>query len=124
MGEIPGLSHVDGIASNGGGGLTVEHNTVFNQFDQTAAIALFQDFGTQQDDLVENNLIAGGGYSFYGGGGKFGPTSNIRFLNNRISNRYFPNGGYFGVVAWFDASDSGNRIAGNYWDHNLAPVRY
>ena len=49
MSQVPGLSHVDSIASNGDGGLIVRHNTIFNQFDQTAAVALFQDFGVQRD---------------------------------------------------------------------------
>jgi hypothetical protein len=123
MSQVPGLSHVDSIASNGDGGLTVRHNTVFNQFDQTAAVALFQDFGTQKNDLIENNLIAGGGYSIYGGGGKFGPTSNIKIMNNRFSDKYFKQSGYWGPLAWFTASDTGNAFIGNYWDKDLSPVR-
>jgi hypothetical protein len=123
MSQVPGLSHVDSIASNGGGGLTVRHNTIFNQFAQTAAVALFQDFGIQKDDLIENNLIAGGGYSIYGGGGKFGATSNIKIINNRFSDKYFKQSGYWGPLAWFTASDSGNAFSNNYWDKDLSPVR-
>jgi hypothetical protein len=124
MSQVPGLSHVDGIASNGDGGLTVRHNTVFNQFNQTAAIALFQDFGTQKNNLIEDNLIAGGGYSIYGGGGRFGPTSDIRIINNRFSDKYFKQSGYWGPLAWFTASDPGNTFSGNYWDRDLSSVRY
>jgi hypothetical protein len=123
MSQVPGLSHVDSIASNGGGGLTVRHNTIFNQFDQTGSVALFQDFGTQRNNLIESNLIAGGGYSIYGGGGKFGPTANIKIINNRFSDKYFKQSGYWGPLAWFTASDPGNEFSKNYWDKDLTPVR-
>ncbi|MCL3817851.1 right-handed parallel beta-helix repeat-containing protein [Aeromicrobium wangtongii] len=123
MAEVPGLSHDVGIASNGGGGMTIRHNTIFNQFDQTATIAFYQDFGTQQDNLVEDNLLAGGGYCVYGGVGQFGPTSNIRFVDNRFSKKFSPRCGFFGVVAAFTLSDPGNSWTGNYWDEDLTPVR-
>jgi hypothetical protein len=122
MAQIPGLSHDVGVASNGGGGMTITHNTIFNQYDQTAAVAFYQDFGTQQNNLVQNNLLAGGGYCVYGGTGTKGATANIRFINNRFSQKYHPNCGYFGVVASFNRNDPGNAWTGNYWDHNLQPV--
>ena len=52
MSQKPGLSHDVGVASNGGGGMSVVHNTIFNQLDQTATVAFYQDFGAQADDLV------------------------------------------------------------------------
>ena len=122
MAQIPGLSHDVGVASNGGGGMTITHNTIFNQYDQTAAVAFYQDFGTQQNNLVQNNLLASGGYCVYGGTGTKGTTANIRFINNRFSQKYHPNCGYFGVVASFNRNDPGNAWTGNYWDHNLQPV--
>src|SRR5262249_36568291 len=88
MSQVPGLSHDVGVASNGGGGMTVQHNTIFNQLDQTATVAFYQDFGTQQNDLVTGNLLAGGGYCVYGGTGTKGGTANIRFTNNRFSRKY------------------------------------
>ncbi|MET0931817.1 MAG: right-handed parallel beta-helix repeat-containing protein [Aeromicrobium sp.] len=122
MASVPGLSHVVGVASNGGGGMTVRHNTIFNQYDQTAAIAFYQDFGTQKDNLVEDNLLAGGGYCVYGGAGQSGATSNIRFVDNRFSRKYSPDCGFFGVVASFTLSDPGNAWTGNYWDDTLKPL--
>ena len=76
----------------------------------------------QKNDLVQNNLLAGGGYCVYGGTGTKGATANIRFINNRFSQKYHPNCGYFGVVASFNRNDPGNAWTGNYWDHNLQPV--
>jgi hypothetical protein len=122
MAQVPGLSHDVGVASNGGGGMSVIHNTIFNQYDQTAAVAFYQDFGTQQNNLVQNNLLAGGGYCVYGGTGTKGGTSNIRFIGNRFSQKYHPNCGYFGIVASFNRNDTGNTWTGNYWDHNLSAV--
>ena len=59
----------------------------------------------------------------YGGGGKFGSTSNIKIINNRFSDKYFRQSGYWGPLAWFNASDPGNTFNGNYWDKDLSPVR-
>ena len=122
MAAVPGLSHDVGIASNGSGGMTVRHNTVFNQFDQTATVAFYQDFDTQKDNLVENNLLAGGGYCVYGGSGQKGQTANIRFIDNRFSRKYSPKCGQFGVVASFSLGDPGNAWTGNYWDDDLRAV--
>lgn len=122
MAQKPGLSHDVGVASNGGGGMSIIHNTIFNQLDQTAAIAFYQDFGTQKDNLVENNLLAGGGYCIYGGTGTKGGTSNIRFVNNRFSTKYHSRCGYYGTVASFDLHDPGNRWSGNVWDGSLLQV--
>ncbi|WP_162891296.1 hypothetical protein [Aeromicrobium sp. A1-2] len=122
MASVPGLSHDVGVASNGSGGMTVRHNTIFNQYDQTAAVAFYQDFGTQKNNLVEDNLLAGGGYCVYGGAGQKGKTANIRFINNRFSKKYSPRCGYYGVVASFDLGDSGNAWTGNYWDEDLKAV--
>jgi hypothetical protein len=122
MAQVPGLSHDVGVASNGGGGLSVIHNTILNQYDQTATVAFYQDFGTQQNNLVQNNLLAGGGYCVYGGTGTKGGTTNIRFINNRFSQKYHPNCGYFGIVASFNRNDPGNTWTGNYWDHDLSSV--
>ena len=49
--------------------MTIRHNTIFNSHDQTDAISLFQDFGNQANRTIDDNLVAGGGYSVYGGGG-------------------------------------------------------
>ncbi len=122
MARIRGLSHDVGVASNGGGGLRVIHNTIYNQFDQTATVAMYQDFGGQRNNLVARNLLAGGGYCVYGGKGER-QTSNIRFRNNRFSRRYHRRCGYYGVVASFDRRAPGNEWAGNFWDDTLRAVR-
>ncbi|WP_134765944.1 hypothetical protein [Nocardioides sp. 1609] len=122
MAEVEGLSHDVGIASNGGGGLQVRHNTIFNQLDQTAAVAMYQDFGGQRDNVVRRNLLAGGGYCVYGGAGDTA-TRNIKFIRNRFSRRYHSRCGYYGVVASFDRNDPGNVWRENFWDDTLRPAR-
>ncbi len=119
-GYTEGLSHITLVASNGGGGLTVRHNTILNPHPQTAAVAFYQDFGPQANDLIENNLLSGGGYTVYGGDGGKGKTSNIRFLNNRFGRNFYNTGGYYGYLASFTATNPGNAWSGNYWDDTLA----
>jgi hypothetical protein len=108
--------HINGVTSNGGSApLVIRHNTIMNPFSQTDAISLFQDFGTQRNRFIEGNLIAGGGYSIYGGAGVKGKTSNIKIRNNRFSTVYFPQSGYWGPVAYFEVKDPGNDWHGNVW---------
>ncbi|HEY6277311.1 MAG TPA: right-handed parallel beta-helix repeat-containing protein [Streptosporangiaceae bacterium] len=117
MGYRPG-DHVNGITSNGGatGTLTISGNTIFNQLSQTDAIGLFPDFGAQANRLITGNLIAGGGYAFYGGMKAGHPQPyNIRFTNNRISTRLFARGGYWGPDCAF-ATGGRNTWSGNVWD--------
>ena len=115
--------HVNGTTSNGSTvPLTIRHNTIFNQFGQTDAISLFQDFWREANRTIDNNLLAGGGYTIYGGGGGYGTATNIKITNNRISRLYFPNGGSYGPLAHFDWSGSGNEWSGNVWDDSGATI--
>jgi hypothetical protein len=121
-GYTPGLSHITLVASNSDGHFTIKHNTILNPYDQTAAVAFYQDFGAQSDNLVVDNLLAGGGYVVYGGNGDYAETHDIRFVGNRISRIYHRRGGYYGVVASFDRHNPGNEWSGNYWDDTLKAV--
>ena len=122
LGMVEG-DHVNGIMSNGSAQrLVIEHNTVLNQFDQTDAIALFQDFGVEANRLITRNLLAGGGYAIYGGDGQFGATYNIQIIGNRISRMYFPLGGSYGPVAYFDNQGTDNLWSGNVWDEDDSPI--
>lgn len=116
--------HINGTTSNGSTRpLTIRHNTVFNKYDQTDAISLFEDFGTEANRLIENNLVAGGGYTIYGGANPGGSqTSNIRIVGNRFSRMYFAGGGYYGYATAFDPRGPGNSWSGNIWDDTGATV--
>jgi hypothetical protein len=115
--------HMNGLQSSGGGNVTLIHNTIFNSYPFTDAVMLAVDPGgsEQVNDLVQNNLLAGGGYTIYGGSTGSGcanpcTTSNIRILDNRISRLYYPNGGSYGPVTAFNTGDPGNVWSGNVWD--------
>jgi hypothetical protein len=118
--------HVDLIqATSGppsGKSLTIRHNLVINPASQTSAIALFQDFGVPHDTLVENNYLAGGAYTVYGGDGGKGQPTNVRFLNNTFGRDVYPNCGYNGPVAYWSSDGAGNAWSGNVWAQTGAPV--
>ena len=107
--------HTNGFMSNAGSkSLTIRHNTMFNQYGQTDAISLFQDFGTQSNRVVEDNFMAGGGYTIYAGGGSLGAPTNITVRNNKFSTKYFSTSGSYGpVTAW--VSNTTNSWSGNVW---------
>ena len=117
LGYLAG-DHLNGITSNGGStALLIKHNTVLNDYQQTDAISLFQDFGAQRNRTIDNNLIAGGGYTLYSGAnpGKESTATGIKVTNNRFSRIYFANSGYYGPSTAY-TSAGGNIWSGNIWD--------
>jgi hypothetical protein len=111
--------HTNGIMSNGGTvQLTITHNTVLINRSQTDAVALFEDFGAQANRIISNNLLAGGGYTIYGGQTSTQPTYNIVITGNRVSTVYYPTGGAFGPAAYFNPAGTGNTWSGNTWDNS------
>jgi hypothetical protein len=123
MGYASG-DHLNGITSNGGttAALRISHNTVFNDYGQTDAISLFEDFGPQTNRVIDNNLVAGGGYTIYAGQNAGGPAAtNIQVTNNRFARLYFPTGGSYGPYTAY-RSGNGNAWSGNVWDDNGAAI--
>ena len=123
-------SHYEAIYFGGGSALTVTHDTLYNPQDQTAAIFTKTDFGPINTVTITNNLLAGGGYTVYGGlGGSGAVNGPVTFTGNRFarsrsgsadSSGYYPNGGAYAAVADFKSSVT--KWSGNYWDDNLANV--
>jgi Putative Ig domain len=114
--------HVNGINVSGGtNAMLIQNNTILNSNGQTDCIALFQDNAPPAiaNKVVNNNLLAGGGYCIYGGqsGSQYAglPASNIVITNNAISTVYFPAGGAFGSIVYFSPGNSGNEWSGNVW---------
>ncbi len=112
--------HLNGITTNGSTDLLIiDHNTIFNQYGQTDAIGLFQDFGLEANRIVRNNFLAGGGYTLYAGQNPGAEaTYNIKVYNNRFSNKYFPKGGYYGPATAYLRNGDGNVWKDNFWDHS------
>ena len=65
---------------------------------------------------IDDNLLAGGGYTIYGGQGSKGQPSHIVITKNRISTRFFRRGGQWGPAAYFSTHAAGDVWSGNVWD--------
>ena len=122
--------HVEAYLNGGEGDPSIlVHNTILNPIDQTAAISFFDDFGKIGQVIVQDNLMAGGGYVMYGGAKNsasnvVGPVlvrANRLARGRQDANGYFPNGGYYGL--WAEFSRSATTACDNYWDDNLSPTR-
>jgi hypothetical protein len=114
--------HTNGIAAGmTAEPLTIYGNTVFNDLGQTDDISLNAARSGQDvaNKIVVGNLLAGGSYSIYGGNGRNDPTSNIVIKDNDFGRLYYPHGGHYGPVAYFDPTGSGNVWSGNVWSGNV-----
>jgi hypothetical protein len=78
--------HYDGIATDGGvSNITIRHNTIINEHGQTSAVMLSNYFGSVTNVIVDNNRLAGGGYTVYSDGQFGGGTiSGVSFTNNTL----------------------------------------
>jgi hypothetical protein len=115
--------HVNGLTTNGDTHpLLIRHNTILDSYGQTDAIGLFQDFGVVSNVTIDDNLLAGGGYTIYGGEGSKGQSSHIVVTRNRISTKFFHLGGQYGPAAYFDPHGPGNVWSGNVWDSTGHPI--
>ena len=120
-------------AANNGGALTLRHNTILNGDphtgvgnDQTDAIILSADVvgsspnqfqGQQANRLIDNNLLAGGGYPLYGGTYVNKPRAvNVVLSNNKISTMFYAAGGSQGPATAVDADPNTSWINNTWYD--------
>jgi Calx-beta domain len=117
---LPG-DHNDAIqATSLDGSVTIRGNTIWNQNGQTSAIMIGADTGSisNGDLLIENNFLAGGGWTLYGGAPAKPHSEIIR--NNIFERRFFANVGQFGPVAYLASNvvwqnniyDDGSPVGG------------
>ncbi len=97
----------------GQGSVTLDHNTLLTAHNQTAAIYLSTDFGPLGTVKVTNNLLAGGSYTLYGGATSTEGVSSETVTGNRFARLYYPDGGYYGPVAYMPSKYT---WSGNIWD--------
>lgn len=110
--------HIDGFQTEGASHGVIRHNTIDVTQDQDSTIAIWNSRRNSDDILVDNNLLAGGGFAVYAE--DYSPSesnpaggytvTNIRFTNNKFSNVHYPCVGNWGV--WFTRgapSDGWNR---------------
>lgn len=85
-------------------------NRIENRHGQTSAITVLG-----QNVTIRDNVIAGGGWTFYGGarrnGKGGGDATGVTVEGNLFSRDYFPKAGSFGPVTYWGAK-------GNRWDRN------
>jgi len=102
----------------------IQHNTLLNPLDQTAAIIAGGPWGQLQNVTITDNLMAGGDYTLYccqtDAWGVNTPPANTSITNNRFAREYFPKGGLYGPLA--DLNTTYTRFTGNVWDDSLTPV--
>ncbi len=117
--------HTNGIYAGGSTTqLTIVDNTILNNLNQTDDINLdaASSGSLVSNKTIENNFLAGGGYSIYGGTGPGNPTSNILIEGNRFGQQYYTTGGEFGPVAYYSATATGDVWSGNIWDTTAQSV--
>ena len=81
----------------------------------TAAVSVFPERGSNNDWVIDSNVLNGGAFAVYLGyspqsGEK--PNTNIRFTNNVFGTKYWQKSGEFGPVA------SWSNVASNSWANN------
>jgi hypothetical protein len=105
----------------GNGSVTLDHDTLLNPHDQTAAIFLSTDFGPLGAVQITNNLLAGGDYTLYGDATNVANRgiSSETVTGNRFSRLYFPDGGLYGPATYMPSSYT---WSGNIWDDTGQPV--
>ena len=81
--------HVNGVTTNGDDQpLLIQHNTILNNYIQTDAIGLFQDFSNVSNVTINNNFLAGG----YGPATAYNPagTGNVWSGNTYTTGQAIP----------------------------------
>jgi hypothetical protein len=120
--------HTDTIQLVGGRNLSLLHNTIINEQPQTAAVGVWSDLGPVDNVLVENNLIAGGGYSVYVTRTQYDMT-NVRVINNHFSTIVFARVSYWATESngydglFYPTNQPASLVkTGNVYHESGAPV--
>jgi hypothetical protein len=110
-----------GVSSQGNvSDITVRHDSITANAGGDAAVGLYANAGPLVGVTIQDNLLAGGGYTVYGGAGT--GSHDIRMIGNRFSRSLFPRSGSYGPVTGWDAHASGNTWTDNVWDDTGTPV--
>jgi hypothetical protein len=112
-------AHQDCIQATSGMNITIRHNTCLMNVDGGNGSVFLSSF-PGGNVLIEDNLMAGGGYTLGIDGQLY---SNVTVRNNRWSTMYFPRGGYHGPIitnggsftmsnnVWHDGPNAGQPIS-------------
>ncbi len=91
----------------------IRHNTLENAGHATSCINV-----TGRNFLIENNLMAGAGFTIY----TSAEVTHMQVINNRFSTKFYQDCGYFGLLynPW-NSSGEGNQWSGNVWHETGLP---
>jgi hypothetical protein len=114
--------------------LVVQHSTLLNIHDQTAAIFVDTSGDGPGDShlTVTDSLLAGGGYTLYPAGNSTSAgTGTMDVERNRLArctstscpdtHGYYPSSGYYGVAAYC-WTGTGQTWQNNIWDDDVSPI--
>ena len=102
-------THNDAIEVSGARDVVITNNVILNEGGQTSCMMLDDFSGDGAAGVViQGNLLAGGGYTIYGGA----PVTGVIVEDNQFSTRYFSKAGYQGAGDVLDPSRE--RLA---WEH-------
>lgn len=107
-------SHYDGANFDATIGWEVTGNTIKVEHSQTGCIWIDDPRYTPSSGLLQGNLFAGGGYSVYAGPGDQTAGRGLQVLDNWWSTEFYPAGGSFGPVAYWEDGPE-NVWSGNKW---------
>jgi hypothetical protein len=126
-------SHLDGIQADGGfSNLTIDHNTVINEQNQTSAVMLDNYWGPIDTVTITNNLLVGGGYTVYinevaKGQAGGGPVTNVTVTNNRIGRGFWgtldvrSELGHVPILSGNVDTTTGRLLPGQQTGHSFVP---
>jgi hypothetical protein len=112
--------HTDSVqVPSGASNITIRHNRIYGGYinQQNFGNSAITSGGGVTNYLVENNVLAGGGFTIYCDGGG---DSNYRVVNNRFSTVFVPTVGGFGPV--FDCARNATQFSGNVYHESGQPL--
>jgi Right handed beta helix region len=110
--------HADGIQGwDGASNMVIDHNTVLMPAGEDGTVN-FVGPTAQGNNLVQHNLLAGGGYTI--SVGSPAGNTNVRIINNHLSTRYFPKVGSYNIYYYGDGEAPGETVSGNVIDETGA----
>jgi hypothetical protein len=106
-----------GILTHGAdaGPVVIRHNTILIGSEGGYAIGLMPTYGPSRNTTVENNLLAGGGFSLSAGGLSSSGTTGIQIVGNHFSRMIYPKGGNQGPATAFDPGRADAVWRDNVW---------
>jgi hypothetical protein len=113
--------HADGVQGwDGASNMVIDHNTILMPTANfVSGVVDFVGTTPQSNNLVQHNLLAGGGYTVYVGSST--SNTNVKVINNHYSTRYFPKVGTYDIY-YYGGPAPGGVVSGNVIDETGAPA--